>query len=335
MKKKYITRKYIPILLIITLFFLLVVFCVLQIKTEKENAIFLIILAGILAWVCWREGRKLFHYIDNYFLLLSSAKNSDFWKSTNFRDSSSLDPEIEEYKNEINHTMQKKYGEAIVSKQLQYRVLQNQINPHFLYNTLEAIRAQALIEGSEDVADMVETLSKYYRYSVGTKKEMVSFRDEIDNIRNYFQILRFRFENRFLLELKVEDEDIYDALIPKMTLQPIVENAVFHGLDSLANGGQVLIRIFHIDTDIVVFVSDNGCGIPFSQVVEMNHCMVHAQSYESSVKQHTSKDTGIALDNVNTRILLRYGHPYGVRIYSTVGRGTDVCITIPYQTELQ
>lgn len=227
----------------------------------------------------------------------------------------------------LKNKIHKKYGDMLATKQLEYSILQSQINPHFLYNTLEAIRSQAMIDQYEELADMVETLSRYYRYCVSNKKNFVHLEDELENIRNYFKIQQFRFDNRFVLEVSIMDDTIYKAVIPKMTLQPLVENAVFHGLEQKKEGGKVSIKIYRSDQDIHIFVSDNGCGMPFERSVEINHSMIHNRD----LSQNNSKSTGVAMVNVNSRIKLQYGEEYGVRIYSTLGKGTDVEVSMPYQ----
>lgn len=229
----------------------------------------------------------------------------------------------------LKQKINKKYGHLLSTKQLEYSILQSQINPHFLYNTLEAVRSQAMMAQYDELADIVETLSRYYRYCVSNKKNFVLLEEELENIQNYFKIQQFRFDNRFRLTLSIMDESVYKAVIPKMTLQPLVENAVFHGMEQKKEGGVVNIKIHRSDQDIHIFVSDNGCGMPFERVMEINHSMIHNRT----LSKNDSKSTGIALVNVNSRIKLQYGDEYGVRIYSTLGMGTDVEVSMPYRIE--
>ena len=224
----------------------------------------------------------------------------------------------------LQRKIHKRYGDLLATKQMEYSILQSQINPHFLYNTLEAIRSQAVIDKYDNLAEMVETLSRYYRYCVSNKKNFVLLEEELKNIQNYFRIQQFRFEDRFQLNLSVMDQSLYKSVIPKMTL----ENAVFHGLEQKKQGGIVQIKIYRSDTDIHIFVSDNGCGMPFEKVVEINHSMIHNQDL---IQNHSGK-TGIAMVNVNSRIKMQYGEEYGVRIYSTEGMGTDVEVSLPYRS---
>ena len=121
----------------------------------------------------------------------------------------------------------------IFDKQTELTALQSQINPHFLYNTLECIRGQALIDDNREIAKMTEALSAFFRYSISKKGNFVTLREELDNINNYMLIQQYRFNNRFTLEIMIDEEDkvAYDYLVPKLIIQPVIENAIFHGLE--------------------------------------------------------------------------------------------------------
>ena len=126
------------------------------------------------------------------------------------------------------------HGEEITrlrQKQAEYLALQNQINPHFLYNALEAIRSDALLADCEDIAETTEALATFFRYTISNVQEYVTFSDELDNAENYFTIQRCRFGDKLDMELEMENEDLLEARMPKLILQPLVENAVVHGLE--------------------------------------------------------------------------------------------------------
>ena len=123
----------------------------------------------------------------------------------------------------------------ILDKQTELTALQSQINPHFLYNTLESIRGQALLDDNMEIAKMVEALAAFFRYSISRhQSNLVTLRDELANIQNYMLIQRYRFNNRFSLEVIIDEEDeaAYDYLIPRLIIQPVIENAIFHGFAS-------------------------------------------------------------------------------------------------------
>ncbi len=219
----------------------------------------------------------------------------------------------------------------IFDKQTELTALQSQINPHFLYNTLESIRGQALMDDNREIAGMVEALSSFFRYSISRKGKLVTLREELANINNYMLIQCYRFNNRFSLEVLIdeEDEEAYDFLIPKLIIQPVVENAIYHGLEEKLEGGRVTIEVIVTEKNLILTISDNGSGIDGEALDKLNR-RIHSPSMrveeESGQKQ---RNTGIALPNIHKRIQLLFGEEYGVNVYSTVGQGTDVEITIP------
>ncbi len=222
----------------------------------------------------------------------------------------------------------------IFDKQTELTALQSQINPHFLYNTLECIRGQALMDDNRDIARMVEALAAFFRYSISKKGNLVTLRDELANIDNYMLIQRYRFNNRFSMEIIIdeEDEEAYNFLIPRLIIQPVVENAVFHGLEERLEGGKVMIEVIVTEKNLIITISDNGGGIEKDTLRKLNEKI---RSRDVKLEDGAGKDqrsTGIALPNVHKRIQLLYGEEYGVNVYSTPGQGTDVEITIPVNT---
>lgn len=218
----------------------------------------------------------------------------------------------------------------IFDKQTELTALQSQINPHFLYNTLECIRGQALIDDNREIAKMTEALSAFFRYSISKKGNFVTLREELDNINNYMLIQQYRFNNRFTLEIMIDEEDkvAYDYLVPKLIIQPVIENAIFHGLEEKVGGGKVTIEIILTDTSLMLIVSDNGKGMDKETLKELNE-RIHSPEILLDSQSQDSIHTGIALPNVNKRIQLLFGPQYGLNVYSTPDQGTDVEITVP------
>lgn len=216
-----------------------------------------------------------------------------------------------------------------LSKKTEIDALQSQIKPHFLYNTLESIRGQALIEGASGIADMTEALANFFRYSISLKGSIVTLEDELKNIDNYFLIQQYRFNNKFNIVKKFDDcdEGILECSIPKLTLQPIVENAIYHGLEPKIGKGIVVIRIYNTQDRIVIIISDNGIGMEKEKVEILNEKFNNAFKFISENKEH--KKSGIALINVDRRIKLLFGEEYGIKIYSALEIGTDVEIVLP------
>ena len=216
-------------------------------------------------------------------------------------------------------------------KQAQYLALQNQINPHFLYNTLEGIRGEALAAGLDTVAKMTEALSTFFRYTISNVEHLVSLEDELRNIENYYVIQRYRFGERINLSIEYDDEDDRDELskcrMPKLTLQPIVENAIIHGIECKIGRGNIRIKLEATPSRLIITVSDDGVGMDEARLQKLNREL--ETPFLDFVTPDREKRGGIAIINVNSRIRLLFGEQYGVTIYSTEGVGTDVEVTLP------
>lgn len=198
------------------------------------------------------------------------------------------------------------------------RALQNQINPHFIYNTLESIRM--LAESSEDprVAELTYLLGLQMRYGIVRSEEMVTVRHELDHVRNYLNLLHIRFPDKFRLQM-----DVPEAFLPlpllKLVFQPVVENAVFHGLEAKEGPGTILITAWSEDGKTVFCVEDDGVGMDGDTLRLLNSNLLDSTDNEKF---------GIGLRNVNERLRLHYGSACGLQVFSEPGRGTRVIIRI-------
>lgn len=229
--------------------------------------------------------------------------------------------------NDFFHTSYEKLHSvesALSDRNIDY--LSKQINSHFFYNTLDSIRGKAFCDGAYFVADMIETLSTFFRYSISRKGNIVSVQDELQNLNSYMKIQMFRFGSRIQYEVSLDSDHIVRYQIPKLTLQPIVENAIIHGIENYESGGLISINIFETDTTIVIHVKDNGVGIPKEKLDEIN---LNFQNNHFESPQVQKKHLNIALNNINNRICLLYGSRFHLHIFSTKNLGTDVQITLP------
>jgi two-component system sensor histidine kinase YesM len=215
-------------------------------------------------------------------------------------------------------------------KQSEFIALQNQINPHFLYNTLEAIRGDALSVGMDNIADITEALATFFRYTITDTGSLVTLEDELDNVDNYFRIQKYRFGNKLdiVYEISEEDSDLLQLQCPKLTMQPIIENAIFHGLEKKSEGGLIQIGIELSGSRVLIRIKDNGVGMEEESLDAINYGLQHI-SIASVSEENKNKKGGIALNNVCRRIKLLFGEEYGIHVYSMVGVGTDVRITLP------
>lgn len=246
-----------------------------------------------------------------------------------------LDRLVEERVKMNMEQMSHSYERELLMKQANIQVLQSQINPHFLYNALECIRGKAMLEGSEDIAVIAEELSSFFRYSISGKGDMVTLADELENVKSYVNIQKFRFKSKFIFQVTFDDEEersrINSIVMPKLVLQPIVENAILHGFADMSSGARIEIRVTPVNDNMSIVVSDNGKGMTQEQLQVLKRRI----SFEEE-NAESEKRTHIGIQNVNKRIKLLFGEDYGLSINSYEGMGTEVEVFIPcIQSELK
>ena len=217
------------------------------------------------------------------------------------------------------------YEIEIAKKQMEISAFRNQINPHFLYNTLECIRAMAFYYKVQDIADISASLSNMFRYSV-KGNDFVTIRDEISHVQEYAKIIGFRFMGRIQVEIEA-DEELLGMKTLKMLLQPIVENAVFHGLEKKIDNGIVRITVQLLTNNRVQYIiQDNGYGMDESQLQEL---LQRLKQSDAPVQAATDAKQGIGLANIYRRIKLFYGNEAEMEIQSQLNEGTIISISIP------
>jgi two-component system, sensor histidine kinase YesM len=228
----------------------------------------------------------------------------------------------------IRQLIQQNYQIEIRQKEAELYALQSQINPHFMYNTLETIGMAVEEEETEQVVQMVTLLGRMLRFSVSNQSKSVTIAEEVQHVQNYLTIQKFRFEDRlnFTVVQSMEDREYQTFYSPKFILQPIVENAIKHGLETRKS------LDIHIAVsqefgarsgkrDVVFRVRDNGPGIPAESMSELEQLLKKA-AFEG-------RDAQFGLSNVNARIVMMHGSDYGLQLHSIVGKGTEVIIRIP------
>ncbi|ANE48628.1 histidine kinase [Paenibacillus swuensis] len=197
-------------------------------------------------------------------------------------------------------------------------VLQSQIHPHFLYNTLNSVVRMASIGKSEEVVQMITALSKFFRISLSKGKHIITVEEELEHIRNYLVIQKFRYKHKFNYVIRA-DEDVLSYSTLKLLLQPLVENAIYHGIEMMADEGAIEITASLENGQIVFHVRDDGLGIAPQKL----------SSLLSANAKQEGEGSGVGLQNVDQRIKLYYGNRYGITITSELEEGTDVRIVIP------
>lgn len=232
--------------------------------------------------------------------------------------------EIQVLSNSFNH-MKVEIGQLIEDvktekdnlRATELKLLQAQINPHFLYNTLEAIMWLAESGQTDQVVDMVTSLSEFFRTVLSEGKDFITVHEETSHIQSYLSIQQFRYQD--ILEYEVDiDEELNHYMILKLTLQPIVENALYHGIKNKRGKGKILVRGYLEDEDMVFQVADNGIGLSKERLEKLRQ----------SVKRRGTEQEGFGLANVDERIAMTYGPEYGLFFESEEGKGMVVTVRI-------
>lgn len=219
---------------------------------------------------------------------------------------------------------------SLNKRQAQYLALQNQINPHFLYNTLESIRSECLVARLDSVADMTEALASFFRYTISKVENLVSLEEELQNCEIYFRIQQYRFGERLHLQVECEEQErdeIFRCRLPKLTMQPILENSIIHGTELKVGRGNLTIHLERTEKRLLIRISDDGVGMDDDVLAKLNARL--GKGGPVSQPQDPERVGGVALTNVNNRIRLLFGEEYGVHVFSLPGIGTDVEITLP------
>lgn len=220
-----------------------------------------------------------------------------------------------------------------LKQQAELITLQNQINPHFLYNTLESIRGEMIICGQHDIAKMTEILSKFFRYNISYHGSMATLKDELDNAERYIMLQKYRFEDRIRYHVKIsekEDADLLSVEVPKLILQPIIENSICHGIEPKVEGGEILVNIFRTDRRLFIRISDDGVGMSEETLAGLRKKLKDVYMEDVIANRDSG---GIALYNINLRFVTLWGEQYGLEVYSTKNVGTDIVLTMPFTIE--
>lgn len=221
----------------------------------------------------------------------------------------------------IKMLMSQIVSEQEAKRKSEFNALQAQINPHFLYNTLDSIIWMNENKNHEGVSEMTGALARFFRISISKGNEVIDVGDEIEHARSYLTIQKIRYKNKFDYTIDVQEETLRHKTI-KLILQPIIENAIYHGINKIQDKGEIKIKVFIEGEKIVFQVSDNGYGIKTERLKEIFE-------YEQTNK----RTLGVGLKNVVERIKLSYGDEYGVDIVSEIEVGTTVSISIPLTGE--
>lgn len=220
----------------------------------------------------------------------------------------------------INDLIQMVYVEQKNKRTAEMKSLQEQIKPHFLYNTLDTISWMARDYDAEDIVHLVDALTNMFRIGLSHGKDIITVKEEITHVSNYLYIQKIRYKDKLNYEIYVE-ESLYAIEVPKLILQPLVENAIYHGIKAKRGSGTIFITGEPADENLLFTVRDNGAGMPQEKVDEINRLM--------SERGVLDEQKSFGLFYIRERIQLCYGEGYGVHVESSLGKGTCVTITLP------
>jgi sensor histidine kinase YesM len=229
-----------------------------------------------------------------------------------------------EFENKLKEQEMQNLKMVSLLKEAELKFLQSQINPHFLFNTLNAASQLAMIEGADKSSEFMENIAHLFRYNLKNINELVPLREEIEYVKNYMQILKIRFGSRIEFYNNI-DEDALNIMIPRIIVQPIVENAFIHGLQNLERNGEINLNVQIVESDIIIEVIDNGMGMDISRI-ESLMCI---EDDKGILKKHI---TGIGISNVIQRLMLLFNIADSqelITIESKLDFGTKVTLKIP------
>ena len=252
----------------------------------------------------------------NYDIRIREYKNAEI---------NSLGRAFNEMTDELRELIRNKYESQILLNEMEIRFLQHQMNPHFLFNVLLTIQIKAKRSGNETIYKMVSKLSALLRASIYTNNvDRITVGEELEYTEFYLYLQKMRFEDRFFYKIIVEDEELKKCIIPKFVIEPIVENAVIHGIENIENEGLIRIVLKKIGKDLIVTVQDNGVGFDVREYLD---------SLEQA-KNGSSREK-IGLKNVDLRLRHIYGEEYQIKIESEINTGTTIYIKIPVEEREQ
>ena len=294
---------------------------------SQQNYILLIICSVILSVLVMTLVTT--HMFKRFNYITESIKNITKGQ-TDLRIHVKGDDEISDMATQFNQMLdnlellnKENTNRQLIAKNTEIRSMQNQINAHFMYNVLESIKMMAEIKGEYDISDSVTSLGEMFRYSVKWTSGKATLGEEIKYIKNYLSLMNLRSDHEIVLSLNVPKE-LLNFRIPKMSLQPIVENSVHHGIDSSDMDASIYLKVFVEDNNLRIEISDNGNGMDEK---ELN---IIKEKLNGKIDVDEAKVHGLALKNVQNRIKLFYGENYGLEIYSKKGLYTKVVLTLPY-----
>ncbi|KKI91928.1 histidine kinase [Bacillus sp. SA1-12] len=283
---------------------------------------FFLFLFMVAVYLVIKFSKRITNPIENLVSAMNHVQEGDFKVADSFKPSQDQDEVGILHRNffhmieRINNLINENYEKQLLIKDTEFKALQSQINPHFLYNTLESINWLAKINKQQQISKMVESLGYLLRNAISLKENVITVNEEIEMVKHYVTIQTFRFEERLDFHLFIQD-DIKECAIPKLIVQPLVENAIQYGLEMMIEPCKIQVSAYQEGDLLHVVVEDNGPGMDEQQLENVRKGKI------------ATKGNGIGLENIDSRIKFVFGASYGLQIESKVNKGTKVLIVIP------
>lgn len=291
--------------------------------TTKIYIIFAIIILFITlaigfgaVYLVFKPLRQMLHRLDR----LGAGELSVRMDATPYRETQHLAYAFNHMADRLNALFDENYQKGLLLRDAEFNLLESQIRPHFIFNVLELINMRCLEAGENDICHLVTNLAQLIRVNITQRlKQTISFQDELRYVRYYLELQKERFGTALQYFIDLEDPIILQYYLPKLTIQPLVENGIVHGLENKRGGGTIRVGIWEEEDAVCIRVSDDGIGFDPSLVKLEN-------------TDETTHHNHIAIANINRRIQLLYGRMYGLHISSSPGHGTDITVTLPIDT---
>lgn len=291
---------------------------------------FMIVLLG--AFLMYYLNRIIYVPVQKLRVKISAVAHGDFTRDPSIEwdhELGEIGKGVNDLSSNILQLMDRRIEDEKQKKDLEYQILQSQINPHFLYNTLNSIKWMATIQGASGIAEMTTALARLLKNVSKGTAAMITLREELDLARDYFLIQQYRYGGSISLECSLSNDELYNCRIQRFTLQPIIENALFHGIEPKGQAGQITIHAKE-STDssghlLRISITDNGVGMSRETI---------AKVLQGSETASTDFFRHVGIYNVNRRIQYEFGENYGISITSEPGVYTTMTITIPYITDV-
>lgn len=293
------------------------------INSVRIQIVLLVLITGLIIYISGRQAKRITNPITELCDMTEKFAGGDFTVSYH----TDRDDEMETLANsfnsmvgEIKKLVDDIHKEQENAKEAELRLLQEQINPHFLYNTLDAIVWLTESGEKKKAIQMIQELSNFFRISLSKGESQITVKDEREHVRSYLEIQHHRYQD--ILDYNIDfADDILEYHIQKLTLQPIVENALYHGIKNKRGKGMIKVTGMEYGADIIFTVEDNGRGMNERELSELKDLI--------SGKKSNDRQHGFGMANVEKRIKMQYGEKYGMTVESTFGEGTIVTVRIP------